>query len=195
MNRSFLLSLLAVSASSLFASDAPIIGAVNLSSCITESKSGKKEQESFEALRTQMASLMENTEKELKELSSKFEDSDYLDSLSPQAEEDLRLRFQALQEDMGRYQNQFYQVMQHANYQIMQKMQGAIAEAAEKVAKEQQLDYVLNKDACFYINPDLDVTSSVIQQMDKTFESDPANKAQAKLETLSKEDASLSDMQ
>ena len=46
---------------------------------------------------------------------AKFEDTEYLDSLSPKAEEDLKIKHQTLQEDLGRYQQQFYQVLQHAN--------------------------------------------------------------------------------
>lgn len=155
-----------------FADEAPVIGAVNFSNCITDSKAGKKEQENMENLRRQMSSLIENTEKELREISSKFEDTEYLDSLSPKAEEDLKMRYQALQEDLGRYQQQFYQVLQHAQYQMVQKISSSIAAASEIIAKDKKLDYVLNREACFYINPDLDVTSLVVNEMDKSFEHD-----------------------
>ncbi len=148
-----------------FAADAPVIGVVNFATCITESKSGKKEQENMETMRKQMSSMIEDTEKEIREIAAKFEDSEYLDSLSPKAEEELKTRFQALQEDLGRYQNQFYQVLNHANYTMIQKMSGTIAKASEKVAGEKHLDYVMNKEACFYIRPDLDVTSLVIDEM------------------------------
>ena len=70
--------------------DNPLIGVVNFATCITESKAGKKEQENMENMRKQMSSLIEDTEKELKEISAKFEDTEYLDSLSPKAEEDLK---------------------------------------------------------------------------------------------------------
>ena len=173
--RKFLLSaatafgLLATSAT---AAETPVIGVVNFATCVTESKAGKKEQENMENMRKQMASLIEETETEMKEIAAKFEDTDYLDSLSPKAEEDLKMKFQSLQEDLGRYQNQFYQVLNHAQYQMMQKMSGTIAKAAEKVASQKKLDYVMNREACFYIRPDLDVTLSVISEMDKNFEID-----------------------
>ena len=157
-------------AGSTFADNA-LTGVVNFTTCITDSKSGKKEQENMEAIRNQMASLIEDTEKELKELSAKFEDTELLDSLSPKAEEEMKVRFQALQEDLGRYQNQYYQVLQHAQYQLIQKMSGNIAKAAETIAKQKKLDYVINKEACFYIRSDLDVTNAVIAEMDKSFES------------------------
>ncbi|MDE3046554.1 MAG: OmpH family outer membrane protein [Verrucomicrobiota bacterium] len=148
------------------------LGIVNFASCITDSKVGKKEQENMESIRKQMASLIEETEKEIKELSAKFEDTEFLDSLSPKAEEEMKLKYQTLQEDLGRYQNQFYQVLQHAQYQLIQKMSGNIAKASETIAKEKNLDYVINKEACFYMRPDLDVTNAVIAEMDKTFESE-----------------------
>lgn len=145
-------------------------GVVNFSSCITDSKIGKREQQNFENIRKQMSGLIENTEKELKELSAKFEDTEYLDSLSPKAEEELKVKYQTLQEDLGRYQNQFYQVLQHAQYQMAQKVSNSIAQAAEKVAKEKHLSCVINKDACFYVNPNMDLTETVISQMNKDFD-------------------------
>lgn len=130
----------------------------------------------MENLRRQMSSLIENTEKELHELTAKFEDTEYLDSLSPKAEEDLKVKHQSLQEDLGRYQQQFYQVLQHAQYQMVQKMSGTIAMASEKIAREKNLNYVMNREACFYIRPDLDVTELVVAEMDKSFEQDSKSK-------------------
>jgi outer membrane protein len=164
-------TLLASFGTSLFADEAsPVIGVVNFATCIAESKVGKKEQENMDNIRKQMSSLMEDTEKELKEIAAKFEDTEYLDSLSPKAEEELKVKFQALQEDLSRYQSQFYQVLNHANYQMVHKMTSSISKAAERIAQPKKLDYVMNKEACFYIRPDLDVTSLVIDEMDKTYE-------------------------
>jgi outer membrane protein len=172
---SILLASLAL-AGSAFAGENSLIGVVNFTTCITDSKSGKKEQENMENIRNQMSTLIEDTEKEIKELSGKFEDTEFLDSLSPKAEEEMKLKYQTLQEDLGRYQNQYYQVLQHAQYQLIQKMSGNIAKASETVAKQKKLDYVINKEACFYIRSDLDVTTSVISEMDKTFEAQNKDK-------------------
>lgn len=165
-------TILSLFAGSVVAADAPVIGVVNFASCITDSKAGKKEQENLESMRKQMTSLIEDTDKELREIAAKFEDPEYLDSLSPKAEEELKSKFQARQEDLARYQNQFYQVMNHAQMQMLQKISGTISRASEKVASENHLDYVMNKEACFYIRPDLDVTTQVISEMDKSFELD-----------------------
>ena len=149
---------------------------VNFSSCITDSKYGKKEQENFENLRKQLSGMIEDTEKEIKDISAKFEDSEYLDSLSPKAEEELKARFQTLNEDLSRYQGQFYQVMQQANMQLVHKMSGYITKASEKIAKEKKIDYVINKEACFYFKPDLDLTQQVVAEMDKNFDQDAKTK-------------------
>ena len=158
-------------AGSAFAADSALIGVVNFASCVTDSKSGQQEEENMQTMRKQIAAMAENTEKELKELTAKLDDTEFVDSLSPKAEEEMRLRVHTLQEDMGRYQNQFYQFLQQAQYQMYQKMSGNIAKASETVAKDKKLDYVINKEACFYIRTDLDVTRDVIAAMDKDFES------------------------
>ncbi len=168
--RNIFLFVLTLCFGAVFADEPKSIGVVNFSDCITESKAGQKEQESMEALRKQLVSYIENTEKELREISSKFEDTEYLDSLSPKAEEDLKVKHQTLQEDLGRAQQQYYQMLQHANYQMVQKMSTSIASASEKIAKEKNLNFVINKEACFYISPDYDVTNLVVTEMDKIFE-------------------------
>ncbi len=146
------------------------IGVVNFNTCITDSKLGKQEQASFESLKKQMSSLIEETDKQLNEISSKFNDPDYMDGLSPEAGEELKNKFRGLSEEMNRYQNQYYQVLQQANMKILQHVGGTISLASEKIAKEKKLNMVVNKDAFFYFAPTLEVTTAVINEMDKTFE-------------------------
>ena len=124
-----------------------------------------------------MTTLLEDTEKQLNELSAKFNDPEFLDGLSPEAEEELKNKFRTLNEELGRYQNQYYQVMNQANMRIMQTISASINTASEKVAKDKKLSMVVNKDACFYYTPGLDVTTLVIGEMDKTFAEDAKKQA------------------
>ena len=64
-----------------------------------------------------MASLLEDTEKQINELATKFNDPEFLDALSPEAEEELKNKFRSLNEDLNRYQNQYYQVL-NQSYQL-----------------------------------------------------------------------------
>lgn len=146
------------------------VGIVNFASCMTESKLGKKEQASFESLKKQMTSLLEDTEKQLTEISSKFNDAEYMDGLSPEAEEELKVKFRTLSEEMSRYQNQYYQVLNQANMKILQAMSSNIQAASEKVAKDKRLTMIVNKEACFFYTPQLDVTNLVVAELDKNFE-------------------------
>jgi len=168
MKKSIIVAVLAtfIFAGSAYARDAVI----NFATCVSESKVGKREQENLDNLRKQFTSMIEDSEKQLKQIAEKFEDTDYLDSLSPKAEEELKIKYQALNEDLARYQNQYYQVLNQANYQLIQKMSSYIALAAEKVAKKHEYNYVINKEACFYYNPDMDITDTIIDIMDKDFD-------------------------
>ncbi len=159
-----------------FAAEEASIGMVNLAICISDSKVGQQEQESLQTVQNQMVSLMEETEKEMKEIDTKLKDTEYLDSLSPQAEAELHGKKEQLAKNMNQYQGQFYQMMQQVQYQIYQRILSNVAKAAEKVGKEKNLAYVLNKEACFYVRSDLDVTSNVISEMDRSFELDKAEK-------------------
>ena len=156
--------------------EASMLGVVNFTTCITDSKYGKNEQTQLESIKNQWTSIIEETEKELKDVISKFEDQEYLDGLSPEAEEDLNMKYKALNEDMAKYQNQLYQVLNQANYFFLQKMQGFISKASEQVASKKNLSMVLNKEACFYNQTDLDITKLVISEMDKNFDKDLKNK-------------------
>lgn len=156
----------------------PQVGIVNFATCMSDSKYGKQEQNSFEALKKQMASLLEDTEKQLNELAGKFNDAEFMDGLSPEAEMEMKNKFQSLNEEMQRYQSQYYQVMNQANLKIYQNIVGKIQTAAEKVSKDKKLTMVMNKEACFFFMPTLEVTDAVIAEMDKTFDQDPAVKKQ-----------------
>lgn len=173
MKRQFFLATAAAVALSAqgFAADTQV-GIVNFGACMTDSKLGKQEQSNFENLKKQMGTLLEDTEKQLHDIAAKFNDQEYLDGLSPEAENELKVKFQALNEDMQRYQNQYYQVMNQANMRVIQVLGNAISEASEKVAKSKKLGMVVNKEACFFYASGLEVTPDVITEMDKIFEAE-----------------------
>ena len=165
-----LLASLSLSAGAFAASDMPPVGVVNFATCIADSKCGKQEQASFEALKKQMTTLLEDTEKQLRDISTKLNDADHMDGLSPEGEAELKGKFQALSEEMGRYQNQYYQVLNQANMKLFQVVSSNINTASEKVAKDKKLALVINKEACPFYTNSLDVTPEIINEMDKSFE-------------------------
>ncbi len=145
-------------------------GIINFTTCITESKYGKQEQEAFDQVKNKMIALMNDLEKQLKEIAEKLQDSEYIDSLSPEAEQETKSRFQALNEELGRYQNQYYQVMSQANMKFIQVMNTHVSSASQIIAKKENLSMIFKKEACFYCDPNQDMTILAISEMDKKFE-------------------------
>ncbi len=180
MNRlSFIvLSMVGLSSSAFAAEPAMTFGIVNSMTCFNESKLGKQEQANLEGMKKQMSSLMEDTEKKLSEITTKLNDAEYLDGLSPEGEAELKANYQSLSEQMGRYQNQYYQVLNQAHMKIGQTVGASINAASEKVAKQKKLTMIVNKDACFFYNAQLDISPHNETEMDKLFDEE-AKKAQA----------------
>ncbi len=53
---------------------------------------------------------------------------------------------------------------------VVQKLNTKVNEASELVAKDKKLNLVLHKDVCFFNAHDLDITSAVIEKMDKAYD-------------------------
>ena len=157
------------------------IGFVNFKSCVDKSKYGQKERTEFEVIKNQMTEKLEKTDKELSKIAKKLEDQDYIDGLSPSAEEELKQKFQVLSQDFSRYQNQYYQLLQQANYKMLQTMHDEVSSAAEQVRAKNKLSLLLSEDSTFAYSSALDYTEEVIKEMNKQFEIDNSD-AVAKIE-------------
>jgi outer membrane protein len=154
------------------------VGIVNMENIFMETKLGKQEQASFETMRKQFATLLEDTEKQLRDLHEKLSDKDTLDGLSPEAEGEMKNKFAQLNDEMGRYQQQYSQFLQQGQHRLMQSIFGGITQASEKLAAAKGYTMILNKQMCFYSAPTLDVTADMVKEMDKNFE-DEAKKTAA----------------
>lgn len=180
MIRQFICSgLFFILCASAHAAEHSSLGAVNFGTCVNDSKLGKEKQASFEALKKQMSSLLEEKEKQLNTLAAKFNDPEQMDSLSPEQEEELKNQFRTLNEEMNQFQNQYYQVLNQKNMQIVQTIAESITAASAKVAAEKKLSAVFNKEALFYMAPAMDITPAVIAEMDTNFETSAKEEASA----------------
>lgn len=142
------------------------VGVINFKECVERSKLGQQEQASFEALKKQAEQVLQEKEKEMGNIAAKLEDADYLDSLTPEAEAELKHKFRMLNQELSQQQQQLYQTLSQANYKVVQKLTDIVNNAAEEVAKNMKLDLVLNEDACFYFNESLNITSDTVKVMD-----------------------------
>jgi len=150
------------------------IAVVNFKTCVDQSKMGKQEQSSFEALKKQMELSLEEKEKTMTEISEKFNDPDYLDSLSPEAETELKRKFRGMNQELSQIQAQYYQTLQQTNFKIVQKLQEDVTKAATTIAEQEDYDVVLNEESVFFVNAKHDISAKVIQLMDQNFEKEAA---------------------
>lgn len=138
-----------------------------------ESKLGKFEQANFESLKKQMESVLAEKEKTLSDMASKFNDADYLDSLSPEAETELKRKFRALSQELSQQQNQYLQTLQQTNLKVVQKLQEQVLKASEQIAKNEKFDIILNEESAFFVAPSLDISAKVITLLDQEYDKNP----------------------
>ncbi len=154
------------------------VGVVNFKLVVEESKFGKLEQGNFETLKKQIEGVVEEKDKARAELAAKFNDPDYVDSLSPEAENELKHKFRLINQELGQMEGQFYQTLNQANVKILQKLNEMVSKASVTVAKENQLTLILNDDGCFFYDKTLDVSRKIIASLDALYETEmKTNKA------------------
>lgn len=146
------------------------IALVSFKTVVEKSKRGQKEQAGFDAMKKQMESILEEKEKALTEVAAKFNDIDYLDSLSPDAEAELKRQFRTLNQEFTQQQNQFYQTLSQTNVAVIQKLNEIVTQVSSEVAKKSNIDIVLNEESCFFSVPSLDISPMIIRAMDEAFE-------------------------
>lgn len=146
------------------------IAIVDLKVCAELSKLGKKEQEGFEALRKQMESVLGEKEKVLTDLNTKLNDADYLDSLTLEAETELKRKFRTLSQEAAQLQQQYMQMLQQANFKVVQNLTDSVTTASQTLAKKEGYDLLLNKEIAFYAADTLDISKQVVGIMDVDYD-------------------------
>lgn len=155
-------------------------GVVNFKRCVENSKMGKQEQANFEKMKNQMESVLSEKEKTLIDMEQKLNDADYLDSLSPEAETELKRKFRGLSQELAAQQQQFMQTLQQTNLKVIQQLNDAVVKAAKQLSVDEKLDLVFNEEATFVFSPDLDFSTKVIAMLDADFEKDAAKSSEKK---------------
>lgn len=167
-----MLGLLSLMSFASAGSDGLQIGVVDFRACLEKSYLGQQEQMNLDAMRNEMVSTLESKEKALNEVVEKLKNPELLDSLSPQAEEELQQKAAKLSEEMQMLQNQAYQALNQAQMKMLQTVQEQISKSAEFLAREHSLDVIVNQESCFYYKRPLDLTQLVIQELNRHFHPD-----------------------
>lgn len=146
------------------------IALVNFKTIVEKSKMGKKEQAAFDAMKKQMETILEEKEKALTDVAEKFNDMDYLDSISPETEAKLKREFRTLNQEYSQQQSQFYQTLSQTNMLVIQRLTEEATKASEEVAKANSIDIVLNSDSAFYAISTIDISDMLVRVLDEKFD-------------------------
>lgn len=165
-----LLGLFALTAPALHAANKNEVGIVSLDRCLNESKYGVQEQNGFEALQKQFSGTIEAIDQELAEIDEKAKDEDYIDSLSQEAEDEMRMRFQQLLQTRSQQENQAMQILNQERYRLISGLNTEVMRASQIIAKENKLEMVLRDEAAFFYKGGMDITDQVIVEMNKLFD-------------------------
>lgn len=164
---------LCLCATAAYAKEAPLpspFGVVDFEKCIVESKQGQKEQENLKEVQEKMKKLMAEKEAEVTTISTNLENPEFIDGISPEAEQKLKQKMQVLQEEQELLQNQWFQMLQQANMRFYEEMSHHVKRASRVISKEKKIPFIFQKTFCFSFPPEADMTPLVVQAMDKTFE-------------------------
>ena len=140
---------------------------VNTRDCFMNSKLGRQEQEAFESLKNQKATLMEEKSKELEEVVKKLSDPTILDSMSPEAEQRTKDDYARLSQELKGMYEECQQILYQKEMQIGQKLQSNIDKALEEMKDD---CVILKSDACHYYPKELDITNTVVKKLDEKFD-------------------------
>lgn len=158
----------------------PRLGVINTKKCLEESKLGKQEQANFEKMKKQMETVLQEKEGELIEIEAKLDDEDYMDSISDEAAAELGRKKRQMRNDGAQLQSQYMQTLQKANMQIIQKLTDVMNKASTMVAKnsapDQSFDAIFTDEAFTYYAPHLDISTQIIEEMNKIFDEEQKKK-------------------
>lgn len=149
------------------------LGFVNFKRCVEESKYGKYQRQSFDGMRKEMESTLEKKEKKLQEIVTNFDNPDYVDGLSPEAEAKAKDEYRAISQDIAQMQQQYYQMLSQVNQKALMLLAEEVGASARDVAASKGLTVVLNDETSFYFAEPYDISEEVVKVMDKHFDANP----------------------
>lgn len=149
-------------------------GVVNFNACLTDSKQGIKSRQTMEALNNKLVQSLGDIDKQLADIDAKLNDQNYRDGLSPQADEQLRQSHDKLAQERDAMRTSFSQQFSQTQMSLFQDLMDQVAVASKKIAQRKNLQMIFSGESVTYFDPDLDVTSDIVQELNLTADQSPA---------------------
>ena len=145
-------------------------GVVNFQTCMEKAKIAQDKRRELEGFDKQFRVKIDEIQKRCKEIDDKLNNVEYVDSITAEAEENLKKERQAEMQKLMGTQNEFQQIMQQQQMAFSQSFMISLGDAAKKVAKEKGLSHVIAKEACLYYEDNLDLTEDVISKINALYD-------------------------
>ena len=145
------------------------IGVVNFSQCMMKSKLGEIEKSRFEKEQQDVSSKLQKLGEELQRLLTQLNDSDYLSTLNPEAQQEMQEEFQSKNQTYNQEYSAYTKLIEEKKTHFFEIITEEINQATDSVAKKEGFPTVLNSEAVIYYQPQHDLTSKVIKQMDQQY--------------------------
>ena len=146
------------------------VGVVNFGSCLEKSYLGRDGKAKLDSRQNEIVAILESKEKEFKEVAEKLNDSDYIDTISEEAEGELTAKAKELSEELQHMHNQANYTLQQESTQMQQNLKAEIDKACEYIAREKDFDFILAKESCFYFKKPTDITPLVIKELNRHYQ-------------------------
>gem|GEM_PF-4221427 len=142
-------------------------GYVSMMFCCTHSQYGKKEMDRLNHESAKIRHYISEVHQQIQELEEKLQDPDYLDCVTPDAEEEIRVRLISLQKEEKRRRRVAEGQLRQMEFQFVQDVSRLAVEAAKHVAEDQKLSFIVKDEQFLYCQNGHDCTNAVVGEMDR----------------------------
>ncbi len=145
------------------------IGVIDSMACVEKSYLGQNENQKFEDLRNNMIATLEKQQQKVQEIDKKLSDTNYRDTITPEAEEQLMAQRAELIQELQMLNQQAQQSFDQASQKFSIEMKNQINKVAEYIAREKGFDLIIDKQNCYYFKSPSDITPLIIQELNRHF--------------------------
>lgn len=177
MKSKFLILMLLASASISASEKQEKFRFIDFQECFQKSTYGEDARKHLEGAVQKLQEVVDDTKSQLEAVSKKLEDQDYVDGLSPDAEQALVGERQQLSERLNMISAQGNQALQYEQQAIQASLEKHLSEIAAIYGPENKLNAILPKQIGIYWNKALDITDIFIELLNKKIEEEKAAEA------------------
>ena len=141
------------------------VGVLDLQRIMIESNEGKKVDESLKAKHSEMQKELDKQQQELVDMQKDIEKQSLM--LSMDAKEDKQREFEKKKRELAYLAQDMNEKMNKFRTEVQNELLKLIVGVVEKIAENKKFDMITERRTLLYYSKDLDITSEVIEELNK----------------------------